>query len=139
VSRFVVDASVVLTWCFPDENSALAQRIAQMFKEGDSAIAPSFWPREVLNAFLAGEKRKRISGDLIRTFLTDLATLPIALQELQADAVFDRIQSLSREHGLTPYDAAYLDLAQTNGLPIATLDEALIRASARASVDLIRE
>jgi predicted nucleic acid-binding protein len=139
VSRFVVDASVVLTWCFPDENAALAQRVARMFKEGDSAIAPSFWPHEVLNALLVGEKRKRISGDLIRTFLTDLATLPIVLQELQADAVFDRIQSLSREHGLTTYDAAYLDLAQTNGLPVATLNEALIRACAKTGVDLIRD
>jgi predicted nucleic acid-binding protein len=139
VSRFVVDASVALTWCFPDENSTLAHRVAQMFKEGDSAIAPSFWPHEVLNALLVGEKRKRISGDLIRTFLTDLATLPIELQELQADEVFDRIQSLSREHGLTTYDAAYLDLAQTNGLPVATLDEDLIRACARTGVERIRE
>lgn len=139
MSRFVVDASVVLTWCFPDENSALAHKVARMFKEGDSAIAPSFWPHEVLNALLVGEKRKRISGDLIGTFLTDLATLPIVLQELQADAVFDRIQSLSREHGLTTYDAAYLDLAQTNALPLATLDEDLIRACARTGVELIRE
>ncbi len=137
MSRFVVDASVVLTWCFPDENSALARRVAQMFKEGDTAIAPSFWPHEVLNALLVGEKRKRISADLIRNFLTDVATLPIVLQELQADAVFDRIQSLSREHGLTAYDAAYLDLAQTNGLPVATLDEGLIRACARTGVELI--
>jgi predicted nucleic acid-binding protein len=139
VSRFVVDASVVLTWCFPDENSALAQRVAHMLKEGDSAIAPSFWPHEVLNALLVGERRKRISGDLIRTFLTDLATLQIVLQELQADAVFDRIQALSREHGLTPYDAAYLDLAQTNRLPVATLDEDLLRACAKTGVELIRE
>ena len=135
MSRFVVDASVVLTWCFPDENSALAERVAQMFKEGDSAIAPSFWPHELLNALLVGEKRKRISGDLIRAFLTDLATLPIVLQESQADAVFDGIQSLSREHGLTAYDAAYLDLAQTNGLPVATLDEDLMRACARTGVE----
>ncbi len=139
MSRFVVDASVVLTWCFPDENSTLAHRVARMFKQGDSAIAPSFWPHEVLNALLVGEKRKRISGDLIRTFLTDLAALPIVLKELQPDAVFDRIQSLSREHGLTAYDAAYLDLARTNRLPVATLDEDLIRACARTGVELIRE
>ena len=139
MSRFVVDASVVLTWCFPDEHSALPRRVAQMFKEGDSAIAPSFWPHEVLNALLVGEKRKRISGDLIRTFLTDLEALPIALQELQADDVFDRIQSLSREHGLTTYDAAYLDLAQANGLPLATLDEDLIRACSKTGVALIRD
>lgn len=137
MSRFVVDASVVLTWCFPDEDSALAHKVAQMFKHGESAITPSFWPHEVLNALLVGEKRKRISRDLIRTFLSDLETLPIVLQELQPDAVFDRIQSLSREHGLTPYDAAYLELAKTNGLPLATLDQDLIRACRKASVGLL--
>ncbi len=137
MSRFVVDASVVLTWCFPDEHSALAQRVAQMFQRGDSAIAPSFWPHEVLNALLVGEKRKRISRDLIRTFLGDLATLPIVLEGLQANLVFDRIQFLSREYGLTPYDAAYLDLAKANGLPLATLDQDLINACGKVSVEIL--
>jgi predicted nucleic acid-binding protein len=135
----VVDASVVLTWCFPDENSALARRVAQMFKQGDSAIAPSFWPHEVLNALLVGERRKRISTVLVRTFLSDVGALPITLQEVPAEAVFDRIQSLSRAHGLTTYDAAYLDLAQSNGLPLATLDVDLIRACSKTGVELIRE
>jgi predicted nucleic acid-binding protein len=139
VSRFVVDASVVLTWSFPDENAALAYKVAQMFKNGDTAIAPAFWPHEVLNALLVGEKRKRISADLIQTFLTDLAALPIMLQLSPAQAVFDQIQTLCRDHGLTPYDAAYLDLAKTSGLPLATLDGDLIRASEKAGVVLIGE
>jgi predicted nucleic acid-binding protein len=139
VSRFVVDASVVLTWCFPDEHTALAHRVAQMFKSGDSAITPSFWPHEVLNALLVGEKRKRISSALTRTFLTDLVTIPIVLQELPSEAVFERIQSLSRQYGLTPYDAAYLDLAKANALPLATLDHALINACRTASVRLLEE
>ena len=137
MSRFVVDASVVLTWCFPDENADLAHKVAQMFKKGDSAIATSFWPHEVLNALLVGEKRKRISADLIQTFLADLATLPIVLEQLPADTIFDRIQSLSREHGLTAYDAAYLDLAKVGGLRLATLDEDLIRACEQADVELV--
>jgi predicted nucleic acid-binding protein len=107
-----------------------------MFQRGDSAIAPSFWPHEVLNALLVGEKRKRISRDLIRTFLGDLATLPIVLEGLQANLVFDRIQFLSREYGLTPYDAAYLDLAKANGLPLATLDQDLINACGKVSVEI---
>jgi len=61
VSRFVLDASVPLTWCFPDENAATAQHVAGLLKRGDIAIAPSFWPHEVLNALLAGEKRKRLT------------------------------------------------------------------------------
>ncbi len=138
MSRFVLDASVVLTWCFPDENAALAQHVAGMFKQGDTAVAPSFWPHEVLNALLAGEKRKRISRELVRRFLDDLATLPIELEQFPARIVFDRIQQLSREHGLTAYDAAYLDLALDRGLPVATLDEDLARASKKARVRLVQ-
>ena len=68
MSRLVIDASVVLTWCFPDEDAALAQHVADRFKRGDTALVPSFWPHEVLNALLAGEKRGRISQELVRVF-----------------------------------------------------------------------
>ena len=69
MSRFVLDASVALTWCFPDENDSLPRHVSDMFMQGDTAIAPSFWPHEVLNALLVGEKRKRISKALVQTFL----------------------------------------------------------------------
>ena len=138
MSRFVLDASVVLTWCFPDENTGLAQHVADRFKRGDTALAPSFWPHEVLNALLSGEKRKRISREMIRSFLGDLAVLPVALEQIPTEIVFDRIQSLSRKHGLTAYDAAYLDLALENGVALATLDEALGRAGRNAGVASVR-
>ena len=137
MSRFVLDASSVLTWCFPDENSAEAQRVADMFKRGDTAVVPSFWPHEVLNALVVGEKRKRISQALVRSFLSDLAKLPIALEQVPASAVFGRVQRLSREHSLTAYDAAYLDLALENGLPLATLDDDLLRACRKVGVELL--
>jgi len=138
VSRFVLDASVVLTWCFPDENTDLAQHVADRFKQGDTALAPSFWPHAVLNALLAGEKRKRISKEMIRSFLDDLALLPITLEQCPTGIVFERIQSLSRKHGLTAYHAAYLDLALENGLGLATLDEALVRACKNAGAASVR-
>jgi predicted nucleic acid-binding protein len=138
VSRFVLDASVVLTWCFPDENAAAAQHVASLFKRGDTAVAPSFWPHEVLNALLVGEKRRRVSRELVGSFLDDLAKLPIVLEQFPASVVFDRIQHLSREHGLTSYDAAYLDLALGSGLPLATLDEDLARACKKARVRLVQ-
>lgn len=138
MSWFVLDASVVLTWCFPDENSAVAQHVAGRFKQGDTAVVPSFWPHEVLNALLAGEKRKRISKEMIRRFLDDLTALPIALEHFPTRVVFDRIQRLSREYDLIAYDAAYLDLALHSGLSVASLDEALVTACKRARVRLVQ-
>lgn len=139
MSRFVLDASVVLTWCFPDENAPMAEHVADMFKHGDTAIVPSFWPHEVLNALLVGEKRKRISRELVRSFLDDLARLPIVLEQFPAAIVFDRVQHFSRLHGLTAYDAAYLDLAADSGFPLATLDEDLMRACKKARIRLVQE
>jgi predicted nucleic acid-binding protein len=138
VSRFVLDASVVLAWCFPDENAAMAQHVASMFKRGETAVAPSFWPHEVLNALLVAEERKRISKELVQRFLHDLETLPVMLEQFPAGIVFDRIQRLSREHGLTAYDAAYLDLALDAGLPLASLDEDLLQACKKTRVRLVQ-
>jgi predicted nucleic acid-binding protein len=137
VSRFVLDASIVLTWCFPDEGAATAEHVAGMFSQGDTAVVPSFWPHEVMNALLVGEKRKRITKELVQRFLNDLVVLPIALQQLPKKVVFDRVQRLSREHNLTTYDAAYLELALDTGLPVATLDEELANACKKAHVRLL--
>ena len=137
MSRFVIDASIVLSWCFPDENSVLVRRVADMFELGDTALAPAFWPHEVLNALLVGERRRRISKDLVRNFLDDLSVLPIELQQVPSAAVFDRVQRLSREHGLTTYDAAYLALALDLKLPLATLDEDLMRACGETRARLV--
>jgi predicted nucleic acid-binding protein len=138
VSRFVLDASVVLTWCFPDENATAAQHVAGMFEQGHTAVVPSFWPHEVLNALLVAEKRRRISKELVRGFLDDLKALPIRLEQCPAGVVFDRIQRLSRDYGLTAYDAAYLYLALDSGLPIATLDKDLARASKKSGARFVQ-
>ncbi len=108
-----------------------------MFKRGDTAVAPSFWPHEVLNALLIGEKRKRISTEMTQSFLADLALLPIVLQPFSSEVVFERVQSLGRQHGLTAYDAAYLDLALDSALALATLDDDLIRAGKDAGAELV--
>jgi predicted nucleic acid-binding protein len=54
------------------------------------------------------------------------------LEQIPVGIVFDRIQSLRRQHGLTAYDAAYLNRALENGLALATLDETLLRACKHA-------
>jgi len=57
--RFVLDASVTLAWCFPDEGSKHTEAILDLLADGAEAIAPPIWPLEVANALLVGERRKR--------------------------------------------------------------------------------
>jgi len=52
----VVDASVVLTWCFPDEEAQRAEAVAERIASGERVVVPPFWRHEVLNALLVGER-----------------------------------------------------------------------------------
>jgi predicted nucleic acid-binding protein len=128
VSDFVVDASVVLTWCFPDEHLPDAARILELIRTpGNRATVPAFFHHEVLNALLMGERRNRITASAAREFLKDLLTLPFI--PVSADsAAIPAVESLSRKHALTAYDGTYLELALRLRLPLASFDRALVRA-----------
>lgn len=138
MSRFVLDASVILTWCFPDEQSRKAQEISERIAAGERALVPAFWSHEVLNALLVGEKRKRLTPELTRAFIDDLNRLPVDVDEASSPAtVFDVTQSLCRKHGLTSYDAAYLEIAKRGNHPLATVDDDLRRAAVAESVQVL--
>jgi GNAT superfamily N-acetyltransferase len=47
------------------------------------------------------------------------------------------ILTLARRHGLTVYDASYLELAERPAAPLATLDVTLARAAQRENISLI--
>jgi hypothetical protein len=62
VSDFVVEASVVLTWCFPDEHSAEAGRIPDLMRvPGNRSLVPAFFPQEVLNELLTIDLTRALS------------------------------------------------------------------------------
>jgi predicted nucleic acid-binding protein len=138
MSRFVLDASTVLTWCFPDEESQKALEISERIAGGERVAVPAFWRHEILNALLVGERRKRLTPELIRAFLDDLNRLPVDIDEQGTPAtVFDTTQALCRKHGLTAYDAAYLELAMRGSAALATVDEELRRAAIAEDVPVL--
>ena len=61
MNGIVVDASVTLSWCFPNEQTPLSLQVLDRLKAGEQALAPAFWSLEVLNSLLIGEKKGRIS------------------------------------------------------------------------------
>lgn len=46
--RFVLDDSLVLTWCFTDECNEYSQRILEGLQTGE-ALVPAMWPLELGN------------------------------------------------------------------------------------------
>lgn len=137
MTRFVLDASTVLTWCFPDEKAQKAQEISERIASGDTVVVPAFWMHEVMNALLVGERRNRLTPELTQAFTADLNRLPVDVDVTTREIVFNPTQALCRKHSLTAYDAAYLEIALRGGYPLATADEDLRRADVAEGVQLI--
>jgi predicted nucleic acid-binding protein len=137
-SRFVLDASVTLAWCFPDESTAYTEGILDLLAAGAEATTPALWPFEVANALLMAERRKRITTAQVASVLQRIASLPIRVDPIHVDRAFGQILSSAREEKLTAYDAAYLELAMREDLPLASLDDQLRQAARSAGVALMR-
>jgi predicted nucleic acid-binding protein len=129
----VVDASVALAWCFPDEASEYAEGVLVAL-EGRSILAPAVWGLEIANAVLVGERSKRLGQPEIRRFTTLLENLPLVQDVRSTGECVNNILPIAREYGLSAYDAAYLELAVRQGAPLATLDRKLQTAARKAGV-----
>ncbi len=135
--NFVIDTSVVISWCFKDETNRYADGILDLLEEA-TALAPSIWPLEVGNVLLVAERRKRLSEADSMRFITLLSELPIIVEQEPPERMIHEILTLAREHKLSSYDASYLDLAMRKGLSIATVDKNLIAAAKRSQVPIVR-
>jgi len=132
---FVVDNSVVMSWCFQDQANDYADRVLGQLMDA-TAYVPSVWPLEVVNVLLAAERRSYISeADSVR-FINLLSQLPILVQQEGPEKGMKDLLALARAHELSSYDASYLDLAMKKGLPLATLDKKLRRAAKAAKLPL---
>ncbi len=131
----VIDSSVAIAWCFPDEQDQYSQSVLDAVGS-ERAIVPDLWHLEVANPLVTGERRKRSTQANTVAWLGFLASLPIAVDEDTKAHAFGDTLNLAREHKLSAYDAAYLELAMRRGLPLATLDEPLKTAAQRVGVPL---
>ena len=102
---------------------ALADRLEQ-----ESAEVPAIWSLEVGNALISALRRARIDDAVVASSLRALATLPINPDRAMGASELSAIVAIASQHGLTTYDACYVELAQRRHLPLATLDRKLREA-----------
>jgi predicted nucleic acid-binding protein len=129
----VIDASVSLAWCFPDESSHSANAVLVAL-EDRTVFVPAIWSVEIANALLVGERRKRIRPPEIRRFVELLKGLSIFEDKQPFDEVVGIVLPLARDHRLSAYDAAYLEVAIRHTAPLATLDAGLQKAARMAGI-----
>lgn len=120
----VVDASVVLAAYFPDESTLQAQRLMEDYALGRVNLwAPRLLVLELINACLVARNRNRIDDRLLDDLAAQLAALDI--QWVTVEENVRQVFSLSKEHGLTAYDAAYIAAAQMKECKLITGDRRL--------------
>ena len=128
----VIDASATVCWHFADEYSDEADAIMARLRD-DYARVPGHWWFEVRNALLMGERRGRASPQQTASFLEFLSEFHISIA-LRPDE--NAVMELARRYRLSFYDAAYLELALREGVPLATFDGDLIAAARAEGVAL---
>ncbi len=122
---FVVDASVTACWLLPDEANPLATAARERLLR-DPAIVPRIWWFEIRNLLIVNERRGRLDAAKSNRALRILRQLPIEFDQRINE---ERLLDLARTHRLSIYDAAYLELASRENVPLATLDGALACAA----------
>ena len=133
--EWVIDSSMALAWGLPDETSPKAEQ----FLEGmaDHALwVPALWWYEIANALVVAQRRHRIT-EADRFSLLDLyGSLPFHTDTHLTRETLGRLQILALEHGLSAYDAAYLELAMRKAAALATLDQRLMNVARHVGIRL---
>jgi predicted nucleic acid-binding protein len=102
---FVVDNSVVMSWCFEDESNHYADGVLNLL-QSKQAWVPSLWPLEVSNVLLVAERKKRIDSLISLQFLGLLSQLPIEQEQESTSLTFSEVLPIARQFQLSSYDAS---------------------------------
>lgn len=132
-----MDASVTAAWCFDDEDSKYARDVLRRAQEVQFVVS-AIWPVEMVNVLLVNERRKRLTTADTARAVRLFRELEIQVDRAGSLEPFGGTLLLGRVHGLSSYDASYLELAMRTGSPLATLDEKLRTAAQAAGVGLFK-
>lgn len=135
MAEVVIDVSVSAAWLLADEQSEYANAVLELAGLSIDPVAPSLWHYEMRNVLLTAFRRGRIKSSELLDALQYLDELAFQCFDPLS---FEALTQLAMEYNLTVYDAAYLDLARQRRVPLATLDQSLIRAAEQCGVRLFK-
>lgn len=123
---WVIDASVTMPWFFADEATPFTEGLLDAL--GAQVLwAPALWVLECTNVLQSAQRRRRIDAHRRAEIASELRALPVRLDLEVSD--FVSLDRLAASHGLSAYDAAYLELALRRSLILVSLDARLIAAA----------
>lgn len=140
--NFVLDNSVVMRWLLRDadgERAIYAAKVLSSLADIHHALVPSLWWLELSNVMVRSERKGKLSPNESHQFTQLVRALPIQEAPIAGQQILQDSLTLARQHALSSYDAAYLNLALKNRIPLATLDADLRKAAIEAGVPLFLE
>ena len=138
MTAFVLDNSVAMRWLLAS-NKVSDQRYAELVLRSlanAEAVVPNLWHLEAANVLLSAANRKELEISAVERFTVQLENLPITVDTLTSNQVFGHTMSLAKAYRLSSYDAAFLELALRESLPLATLDKDLLKAARRSDIEI---
>ena len=135
--RLVLDASLALSWLLPDEANPDALAVRTKLLKAESVWVPAHWHLEVANALCMAERRKRLNATGVAQAVSLFTQLPVTVDLETSDRASGETLSLARQHTLSVYDAAYLELALRRGATLATLDGPLRLVAKKLAVSVL--
>ncbi|MGI9289444.1 MAG: type II toxin-antitoxin system VapC family toxin [Pseudomonadales bacterium] len=133
-----MDNSIAMRWLLASEKKSdqtYAEAVLKSLVDVYATVS-NLWHLEATNVLIAAEKRGALATGDVERFIAQLESLPIQVDPMTAHQAFSRTLSLSKAYKLSSYDAAYLELAIREGLPIATLEKDLLKAAKKADVTI---
>jgi predicted nucleic acid-binding protein len=131
VSGYVLDASVAVTAL-----TAPGSQAADLLSGDDAAFqVPSIFDAEVLSALRGLVRGGKFDGTAATELIADLLVLPV--DRWHMSPLLPRMWELC--DNITPYDAAYVALAEMTGAVLVTGDERITSSpGARCEIKIIK-
>ena len=128
-ASFIVDASVGFAWVYLGQATPETDHLLNEVAAGATVIVPALWFLEMSNVLLIAQRRHRLTATQRKAAMEKLTAMQFTVDEEGTRHAFGKTSELAEKHGLTIYDATYLELAVRRSLPLASRDEALKSAA----------
>lgn len=123
---WVIDTSVTMPWFFADEATPFTEGLLDTLA-AQALWAPTLWVFECTNVLQSAQRRRLIDAHRRAEIASELSALPVHLDPQAPDII--SLDRLAAAHGLTAYDAAYLELALRRSFVLVSLDAQLVAAA----------
>ena len=137
MSPLVIDASMALSWLLPDEKTESSVEVQAEIPKAAGVWVAAHWHLEVANSLCMAERRKRLNAAGIAQAIALFTQLPVTVDPETHDHASAQTLSLARQHTLSVYDAAYLELALRKGATLASLDGPLRVVAKKLGVPIL--